>query len=104
VLGIVGHNVSSLLGLVHGKTGPLPEFHPIHDIQRGMEWLTGTEIHPGVAWLLGFVNGAVICGFVFGQAYRSLPGNNPRQKGVFFSPSAPGLQRGLYSSRSLPFA
>jgi hypothetical protein len=43
-----------------------------------------TEVHPGVAWILLFLNGAVIWGFVFGQAYRFLPGKRPWQKGVFF--------------------
>lgn len=100
IAGLCGTSVHSLLALVHSKTGPLPEFQPNYDIQRGLSWLIGTEIHPGVAWLLSFVNGAVIWGFVFGQAYRFLPGKNPWQKGVFFA-SAPGLQWDLYSSRSL---
>ena len=81
IAGVCGTSVHSLLALVHGKTGPLPEFQPNYDIQRGLSWLIGTEIHPGVAWLLGFVNGAVIWGFVFGQAYRFLPGNNPWHEG-----------------------
>jgi Family of unknown function (DUF6789) len=70
--------------LVHSKTGPLPEFQPNDDIQRGLSWLTRTEIHPGITWLLSFVNGAVIWGLVFGQTYRFLPGEGPWQKGVFF--------------------
>jgi hypothetical protein len=85
IAGLCGTSVHSLLALVHGKNGQLPEFQPNYDIQRGLSWLIGTEIHPGVAWLVGFVNGAVIWGFVFGQAYRLLPGNNPWQTGVFFA-------------------
>jgi hypothetical protein len=53
-----------------------------------------------VAGLGKFVNGAVICGFVFGQAYRFLPGKKPWQKGVFFGVCA-WIVTGLYSSRSL---
>jgi len=45
----------------------------------------GTNIHPGIAWLLLFFNGALIWGFVFGQAYRFLPGKEPWQKGVLWS-------------------
>lgn len=54
------------------------------DIQRGLWRLIGTEVHPGIGWLLLFVNGAVIWGFVFGQVYRFLPGKGPWPKGVFF--------------------
>ena len=76
--------VHSLLALVHSKTGPLPEFQPNEDFQRVLSWLIGQDIHPSVAWLLLFVNGAVIWGLVFGQVYRYLPGKYPWEKGVFF--------------------
>jgi Family of unknown function (DUF6789) len=84
IAGFCGTVAHSLLMLVHSKTGPLPEFQPNDDIQRGLSWLTRTEIHPGITWLLSFVNGAVIWGLVFGQTYRFLPGESPWQKGVFF--------------------
>lgn len=108
IAGLCGISMHSLLALVHGKTGPLPEFQPNYDIQRGLSWLIGTEIHAGVAWLLLFVNGAVIWGFVFGQIYRFLPGNNPWQKGVFFAVCAwaamglvffPLVDRGIFAVR-----
>ncbi len=83
IAGLCGTSVHSLLALVHGKTGPLSEFQPNSDILMGLSWLIGTEIHPGLAWLLWFVNGAVIWGFVFGQVYSSLPGKNPLAEGFF---------------------
>ena len=46
--------------------------------------MIGQEIHPGLAWLLLFVNGAIIWGFVFGQVYRFLPGEDPWRKGIVF--------------------
>lgn len=61
-----------------------PEFQPNDDLRRALSWLLGQDIHPAVAWLLLFVNGAVIWGFLFGQVYRLLPGKHPWQKGVFF--------------------
>ena len=106
IAGLCGASVHSLLVLVHGKSGPLPEFNPNDDIQRGLSWLTGTEMHPGVAWLLVFVNGAMIWGFVFGQAYRFLPGKKPWRKGVFFGVCAwiamglvffPLVDRGIFA-------
>jgi Family of unknown function (DUF6789) len=84
IAGFCGTAVHSILLLVHSKSGPLPEFQPNEDIRRGLAELMGTEIHPGIAWLVLFVNGAMIWGFVFGQSYRFLPGKSPLQKGVFF--------------------
>jgi hypothetical protein len=107
IAGLCGTVVHSLLLLVHSKTGPLPEFQPNEDIQRSLSWLTGMDVHPAVAWLLLFVNGAVIWGFIFGQVYRFLPGNRPWQKGVFFGVCAwllmgivffPLVDRGLFAS------
>ena len=106
IAGLCGTAVHSLLVLVHSKTGPLPEFQPNDDFRRALSWLTGTDIHPDFAWLLLFVNGAVIWGFVFGQAYRFLPGKGPWQKGVFFGVCAwivmgfvffPLVDRGIFA-------
>lgn len=83
IAGLCGTAVHSILLLVHSKSGPLPEFQPNEDIRRGLAELIGTEIHPGIAWLVLFVNGAMIWGFVFGQTYQFLPGQGPLQKGVF---------------------
>jgi hypothetical protein len=74
--------------LVHSKTGPLPEFQPNDDIRSALWLLTGARIRPAVAWVLLFVNGTLIWGFLFGQAYRFLPGNNPFQKGALFGVGA----------------
>jgi uncharacterized membrane protein len=84
IAGLCGMAVHSVLMLVHSKIGPLPEFRPNDDIQSGLEWLVGTQLHPVAAWLLVFVNGAMIWGFVFGQTYRFLPGQHPWQKGIVF--------------------
>jgi hypothetical protein len=107
IAGLCGTVAHGLLVLVHDKTGPLPDFQPNEDIRRALSWLTGDDIHPGVAWLLLFVNGALIWGFVFGQVYRFLPGSNAWQKGVFFAVSAwmvmglafyPIVDRGIFAS------
>jgi hypothetical protein len=100
IAGFCGTLVHSLLVLVHSRSGPLPGFQPNEDIQRGLSWLVGTEVHTGFVWLLSFVNGAIVWGFVFGQTYRFLPGNNPWLKGVYFGVGA-WLAMGLLSpSRS----
>jgi hypothetical protein len=108
IAGFCGTVVHSLLMLIHSRSGPLPGFQPNEDIQRGLAWLVGTEVHASVAWLLSFVNGAIIWGFVFGQTYRFLPGNNPWLKGVFFAVCAwivmgllffPLVDRGIFAAK-----
>jgi hypothetical protein len=107
VAGFCGTVAHSLLLLVHNRTGPLPGFQPNNDIQWAVTWLVGTEINPGIAWLLTFVNGAVIWGVIFGQTYRFLPGERPWSKGVFFGLCAwlimgllffPLVGRGIFAS------
>lgn len=108
VAGFCGTVVHSLLMLIHSRAGPLPGFQPNEDIQRATSWLIGAEIRPAVAWLLSFVNGAIIWGFVFGQAYRFLPGSRAWIKGVSFGLMAwlamglgffPLVDRGIFAIR-----
>ena len=108
IAGFCGTVVHSLLILVHSRSGPLPGFQPNEDIQRGLSWLVGTEVHPGVVWLLSFVNGAIVWGFVFGQTYRFLPGNSPWLRGVYFGVCAwlamgllffPLVDRGIFAAK-----
>lgn len=88
IAGLCGTMAHSLLVLVHSKAGPLPEFQPNDDIQRALSGLIGEEVPSVILWLLLFVNGALIWGVIFGQAYRFLPGKRPWQKGIFFGLSA----------------
>ena len=108
IAGLCGTVVHSLLILLHSRSGPLPGFQPNEDVQRGLSWLVGTEVHTGVAWVLSFVNGAIVWGFVFGQTYRFLPGNSPWLKGVYFGVCAwlvmgflflPLVDRGIFAAK-----
>jgi hypothetical protein len=44
----------------------------------------GTDIHPIVPWMLSFVSGATIIGFLFGRTYTLLPGKTAAIKGLTF--------------------
>lgn len=108
IAGFCGTLVHSLLILVHSRSGPLPGFQPNEDMQRGLSWLVGAEVHTGVVWLLSFVNGAIVWGVVFGQTYRFLPGNSPWLKGVYFGVCAwlvmgflffPLVDRGVFAAK-----
>jgi hypothetical protein len=108
IAGFCGTVAHSLLILVHSRSGPLPGFQPNEEIQRGLSWLVGTDVQPRVVWLLSFVNGAIVWGFVFGQSYRFLPGNSPWLKGVYFGVGAwlamgllffPLVNRGIFAAK-----
>jgi hypothetical protein len=52
------------------------------DLQTTLSHLIGSGVNPVVPWLVSFVNGSVIMGFVFGQLYRRLPGTTGAIKGM----------------------
>lgn len=108
IAGTCGAIVHSLLMLVHSKAGPLPGFQPNEDVQRGLAWLVGSEVNSGTAWLLSFVNGALVWSLVFAQVYRVLPGRSPWLKGIFFAILAwlvmgllffPFVDRGIFAGK-----
>ena len=62
----------------------LPSFQPYNDLQNILTSLAGGSVHPWVPWALSFFNGSVVLGFLFGQAYRWLPGHSGAVKGASF--------------------
>ena len=66
------------------RTGILPGFEPYADLQRMLSSMTTHAFEPPLSWLLPYVNGALILGFVFGQLFAYLPGRTAAVKGAFF--------------------
>jgi hypothetical protein len=66
------------------RTGLLPPFQPYDSLQIALSHMVGSEVHPMVPWVLSFLNGSTIVGFIFGRSYRRLPGNNGAAKGLIF--------------------
>ena len=71
--------------------------------------LLGTSVHPLVTWVLSFLNGAVVLGFVFGRTYAMLPGRSGAVKGLVFGLLGwivmgcvffPLLGRGLFATQA----
>lgn len=62
----------------------LPSFQPYHELQAALSQLFGRSVHPAVPWALSFLNGSVLLGFLFGRAYRWLPGECGAAKGLVF--------------------
>jgi hypothetical protein len=84
IAGLCGSIAHSLLMYFKSRSGLLPTFQPYDSLQKTLSELTGTAIHPVVPWVLSFLNGSTIMGFIFGFAYRWLPGRTGAFKGAIF--------------------
>ena len=73
----------ALMEIKH-RTGILPGFEPYEDLQRLLSSMTGHAFGPPLSWLLPYINGALVLGFVFGQLFVHLPGRSPVVKGAVF--------------------
>jgi hypothetical protein len=84
IAGMCGTAAHSLLMFVKAWGGLLPTFQPYEALQLALGRMTGTEVHPAVPWLLSFLNGSTLVGFIFGRVYRMLPGRSGVIKGATF--------------------
>ena len=82
--GVCGAAAHTLLMLVKSWSGLLPSFQPYESLQNTFSNFFGTDIHPIVPWMLSFVSGATIVGFLFGRIYTLLPGKTAAIKGLIF--------------------
>jgi len=73
----------ALMTIKH-RAGILPGFEPYDDLQRLLSSLTGWSLEPPWSWLLPYVNGALVLGFVFGRLFARLPGRTAIAKGAAF--------------------
>ena len=73
----------ALMALKH-RAGILPGFEPYEDLQRLLSSLTGQSLASPFSWLLPYINGALILGFVFGRLFLHLPGRTAIAKGGTF--------------------
>lgn len=62
----------------------LPSFEPYSDLQALLDSLVGSSVNPAIPWVLSYLNGSVVLGFLFGQFYSRLPGRTPLAKGTVF--------------------
>lgn len=84
VAGLCGSAAHSGLMFVKSRTGLLPSFQPYEDLQKALSQLVGISVDPLIPWGLSFLNGSILLGFLFGRAYRSLPGRSGAGKGLVF--------------------
>src|SRR5688572_21622514 len=82
--GLCGSIAHALLMYLKSWAGLLPTFQPYDSLQTTLSHVTGSAVHPIVPWLLSFLNGSTVAGFVFGHTYHWLPGNNGATKGLVY--------------------
>ena len=97
---------AGLMAVKH-RAGILPGFEPYDDMQRLMA-SAGWSLEPPWSWLLPYINGALVLGFVFGRLFVHLPGRTAIAKGAAFGLTAwramglgffPLAGRGLFAYR-----
>jgi hypothetical protein len=107
--GLCGSAAHSGLMLLKSQMGWLASFQPYHDLQQALSQMVGSSVHPLIPWALSFLNGSVLLGFLFGRAYRWLPGDSGAAKGLVFGVLGwmvmglvffPMLGRGLFATQA----
>ena len=82
--GLCGSLAHSLLMWLKSRAGWLPTFQPYKSLQTTLSSLVGADVHPAVPWLLSFLNGSILVGFIFGRVFWMLPGSSGAIKGTIF--------------------
>jgi len=84
IAGLSGTIVHFLFMYVKSRAGLLPSFQPYQNLQHALGQLVGTNVPAIVPWILSFINGMAILGFLFGRIQTLLPGRSGLSKGVIF--------------------
>ena len=84
VAGLSGTLVHFVFMYFKMRAGLLPSFQPYQSFQHTLSQWIGTDVPATVPWLLSFVNGMAILGFLFGRINGLLPGRSGITKGVVF--------------------
>ena len=84
VAGSAGTVVHFLFMHFKSRTGLLPSFQPYLGFQIALSHWVGTNVPAIVPWVLSFLNGMTILGFLFARINRLLPGKTGAVKGIIF--------------------
>jgi hypothetical protein len=82
--GLCGSVAHTVLMTIKTWALVLPSFQPYNDIQIMLAKLVGASVHPLVPWAISYLSGSIVLGYLFGQAYRWLPGGSGAAKGAIF--------------------
>ena len=84
IAGSSGTIVHFLFMYFKSRTGLLPSFQPYQSFQVALSHWVGANVPAIVPWMLSFLNGMTILGFLFARINRLLPGRNGATKGLTF--------------------
>ena len=84
IAGLAGSVVHLAFMYAKLRLGILPSFQPYPAFQATLSQWTGTNVPAIVPWLLSFLNGMTILGFLFAGLKRLLPGQTGASKGLAF--------------------
>jgi hypothetical protein len=84
VAGFSGTVVHFAFMYAKSRLGILPSFQPYPAFQATLSSWVGTDVPAFVPWLLSFLNGMTILGFLFARLKRLLPGRTGATKGLIF--------------------
>jgi len=84
IAGLAGTIVHFGFMYLRSRIGLLPSFQPYHSFQATLSYWVGADVPAIVPWLLSFLNGMTILGFLFGRLNRLLPGRTGATKGLTF--------------------
>jgi hypothetical protein len=84
IAGLSGTIVHFVFMYLKSRIGLLPSFQPYHSFQTTLSYWVGANVPVIVPWLLSFLNGMTILGFLFGRLNRLLPGRTGAIKGLTF--------------------
>ena len=84
VAGLSGTIVHFAFMYLRSRLGLLPSFQPYQSFQAALSQWVGTNVPASVPWLLSFLNGMTILGFLFARLNRLLPGRTGLGKGSAF--------------------
>jgi hypothetical protein len=62
----------------------LPSFQPYHDLQATLAAMVGTSVPSWLPWLLSYLNGSIVLGFLYSHIYRAIPVRSGAMKGAIF--------------------
>jgi hypothetical protein len=84
IAGFAGSVVHLAFMYVKVRLGILPSFQPYPAFQATLSHWMGTDVPAIVPWLLSFLNGMTILGFLFARLKGVLPGRTAASKGLAF--------------------
>ncbi len=85
VAGFVATIVLSILMLIKGAMGMLPQMNVIHMLAHMAHGMLGMPAVPAVGWMIHFLIGTVLWGLGFALLHPVLPGSTAVRKGLSFS-------------------